>query len=181
MRGNSVARSLIQRMASRFSRNGSMSSTSGRCCRTSLFASSKVCAAPQTRYLSSRPTIVAIPCSLTQVSPTTTTRIGCAPVEAVGLFLTFCESTNRSGPLQSFNCVFCEKYSYGILSSTKRVARSSRKARDASQPRRLRACPERSRTGQSALSLLTSAECIWVSHDQQSAACPMMRPLASSD
>src|SRR6266487_34773 len=110
MRGNSIARSLIQRMASQFSRNGSMSSTSGRCCRTSLFASSKVCAAPQTRYLSSRPTIVAIPCSLTQVSPTTTTRIGCAPVEAVGLFLTFCESTNRSGPLQSFNCVFCEKY-----------------------------------------------------------------------
>ena len=79
IRGNSLARSLIQRMASRSSRNGSMSSTSGRCCRTSLFASSKVCAAPQTWYRGSRPMIATKPCSLMMVSPTTTTRRGSLP------------------------------------------------------------------------------------------------------
>ena len=107
LRRNSAAKSLIQRIASRFSRNGSISSTSGRCCRTSLFASSKVCAAPQTWYRGSRLIIATKPCSLMMVSPTTTTRHGSMPVGGVGLFFTVMQVlTNRSGSLQSFNCVF---------------------------------------------------------------------------
>ena len=86
--GNSVAKSSIQRMASRFSRNGSMSRTSGRCCRTSLFASSKVCAAPQTWYRGSLPIIATNPRSLMMVSPTATTRNGCVPVGVTALFFT---------------------------------------------------------------------------------------------
>ena len=38
-----------------------------------LFASSKVCAAPQTWYRGSRPIIATKPCSLMMVSPTATT------------------------------------------------------------------------------------------------------------
>src|SRR5206468_40601 len=109
IRGNSVARSLIQRMASRFSRKGSMSSTSGRRCRTSLFASSKVCAAPQTWYRGSRPMIATKPCSLMMVSPTATTRHGSLPPRAGALFFTSDASFNKSfGSLQSFICVVYE-------------------------------------------------------------------------
>src|SRR5207237_9062820 len=43
---------------------------------TSLFVSSKVCAAPQTWYRRSRPIIATKPCSLLMVSPTPPTRIG---------------------------------------------------------------------------------------------------------
>jgi len=111
MRGNSVARSLIQQMASRFSRNGSMSSKSGRCCRTSLFASSKVCAAPQTWYRGSRPIIATKPCSLIMVSPTATTRRGSMPAHVVALFFKFADLPNRPRPLQAFTCVFCENTS----------------------------------------------------------------------
>src|SRR5439155_20182913 len=46
---------------------------------TSLFASSKVCAAPQTWYRGSRPIIATKPCSLMMVSPTATTLYGSFP------------------------------------------------------------------------------------------------------
>src|SRR5437660_12827080 len=46
---------------------------------TSLFVSSKVCAAPQTWYRGSRPIIATKPCSLLMVSPTATTRHGSVP------------------------------------------------------------------------------------------------------
>ena len=134
MRGNSVARSLIQRMASRFSRNGSMSNTSGRCCRTSLFASSKVCAGPQTWYRGSRPIIATKPCSPIIVSPTATTRIGSVPAHVVALFFTVLHVlTNRSGPLQYLIASFTKKFAGHRLTRlvapffTERARRSSQK------------------------------------------------------
>ena len=108
MRGNSVARSLIQRMASRFSRNGSIRSTSGRCCRTTLFASSKVCAAPQIWYRGSRPIIATKPCSPIMVSPTATTRHSSLPARTGARDFTAPSLTRMSAAPQAFNCVFYE-------------------------------------------------------------------------
>src|SRR6266550_2496720 len=62
---------------------------------TSLFASSKVGAAPQTGYRGSRSMIATKPCSLMMGSPTATTRHGSVPVGGVGLFFTVRES-NKS-------------------------------------------------------------------------------------
>src|SRR6266567_4458251 len=77
---------------------------------TSLFASSKVGAAPQTWYRGSRSMIATKPCSLMMVSPTATTRHGSVPVGGGGLFLTGCGLRTLPGPLKWFNCVFCAKY-----------------------------------------------------------------------
>src|SRR5881227_2412073 len=52
---------------------------------TSLFVSSKVCAAPQTWYRGSRPIIATKPCSLLMVSPTATSLYGSfSPREQAG-------------------------------------------------------------------------------------------------
>src|SRR2546423_4196910 len=128
IRGNSVARSLIQRMASRFSRKGSISSKSGRCCRTSLFASSKVCAAPQTWYRGSRPIIATNPCSLIIVSPTATSRYGAASARAGGLFFTYTVLTNQPGGLQALNLRFLRNYSSFDRSSLEVPANVCRKS-----------------------------------------------------
>src|SRR6266487_6737295 len=65
-----------------------------RAIQTTLFASSKVGAAPQTWYRGSRSIIATKPCSLMMVSPTPTTRHGSVPVGGVGLFFTGRESKN---------------------------------------------------------------------------------------
>src|SRR5438105_13046205 len=130
MCGNSLARSLIQRIASRFSRNGSIRSKSGRCCRTTLFASSKVCAAPQTWYRGSRPIIATKPCSPIMVSPTATTRHGSLPERTGTRDFTAPSLTRISATPQAFKCVFYENnYRNGVfLESTplQSVARSVR-------------------------------------------------------
>jgi hypothetical protein len=94
---------------------------------TTLFASLKVGAAPQTWYRGSWSIIATKPCLLMMVSATATTRHGSVPVGGVGLFFTGRESENFAGPLQSFNCVFCAKYPSRTPSSTERAGRSSRK------------------------------------------------------
>src|SRR2546429_2895602 len=81
---------------------------------TSLFVSSKVCAAPQTWYRGSRPIIATKPCSLLMVSPTATTRHGSVPVGGGGLFFTSRVLRTLPGPLKLVNCVFCAKYSSAI-------------------------------------------------------------------
>src|SRR5438874_2951928 len=76
---------------------------------TSLFVSSKVCAAPQTWYRGSRPIIATKPCSPIMVSPTATTRYGSVPARTGTFFFTLMQVlTNRSGSLQSLICAFCE-------------------------------------------------------------------------
>jgi hypothetical protein len=99
---------------------------------TTLFASLKVGAAPQTWYRGSWSIIATKPCLLMMVSATATTRHGSVPVGGVGLFFTGRESESFAGPLQSFNCVFCAKYPSRTPSSTERAGRSSRKKRAAS-------------------------------------------------
>src|SRR6266545_1921720 len=79
--------------------------------RTSLFASSKVCAAPQTWCRGSRLIIATKPCLLTIVSPTATPRLGSVPVGGVGLFFTGRGLRTLPGPLKLFNAFFCAKYS----------------------------------------------------------------------
>src|SRR6266496_541957 len=75
---------------------------------TTLFASSKVGAAPQTWYRGTRPIIATKPCSLMMVSTTATTRHDSVSVQVVVLFFKFASLTSRPRPLQSFFCVFYE-------------------------------------------------------------------------
>src|SRR5438132_8603573 len=67
---------------------------------TTLFASSKVGAAPQTWYRGSRSITAPKPCSLMMVSPTATSRHGSVPVGGVGLFFTGRESEKFSWAIE---------------------------------------------------------------------------------
>ena len=75
---------------------------------STLFASSKVRAAPQTWYCGSRSIIATKPCSLMMVSPTATSRHGSVPVGGIGLFLTVRESEKFAGPLKLLIAFFAQ-------------------------------------------------------------------------
>jgi hypothetical protein len=68
---------------------------------------------PQTRYLLSRPTMVAIACSLTQVSPTAMTRHGSALARGTARLFTLRKSDNSGGLFEDVEFMHKTRKSYG--------------------------------------------------------------------